>query len=83
MNKLITIFGAVIFALLVLSSCGSPEKDGKAMAKCFCDAKNGKLDEKAQKECDELEDELDEKYEDDDKKEDEMIKAFENAMKDC
>ena len=40
MKKLMTIFGAFMFASFVLTSCGGPESDAQSDADCMCKAMN-------------------------------------------
>ena len=73
-----TILGAFLFASVVLTSCGGAEKDGAALAECFCDAAE---DVKKIQECTDMAKEHQDAYEGDE----EATKAYEKGMKsvDC
>ena len=88
MKKLMTILGVFLFASLVLTSCGSPEKDGKKMGKCICDAmslivENPEKAEEKGKECEEMGKKHEKKYKGNETDEKEYEKGLEEAGKDC
>ena len=86
MKKLMTILGAFLIASVVLTSCGGPEKDGKADAKCMCDAfkmEDEAKGKEAYEKCEEAAKENEEKYKDDKEALKKYYDAGKKANKEC
>jgi hypothetical protein len=86
MKKLMTILGAFFFASVVLTSCGGPEKDGEADAKCKCDALKIEDDAKskeAYEKCGKAAGENEKKYKDDEEELKKYNDAGEKAVEEC
>ena len=80
MRKLMTIFGAVLFAGAVLTSCGAdPEADAQSLKDCYCAATDLEGDEQDKKrtECSDLATKQQESY----KEDEENKKKYEEAVK--
>ena len=81
-----SIFGAFLFASVVLTSCGGPEEDGKADAECMCDAfkmEDEAKGKEAYEKCEEAAKENEEKYKDDKEALKKYNDAGEKALEEC